>query len=163
MNVFLERLWVANDSVQLYTDSSVTCSSTGGFGIFFQDKWAFGRWSRLWPDLCRLSDMTFLELFPVMVTISVWGPLLANRRILFHIDNQAVVRIINKISSKSPQVMALVRRLVLDTLNFQIIFRDEYINTKINAVADSISRCQWRHFRFLQADTEPTPLPLTFG
>ena len=107
--------------------------------------------------------MTFLELFPVLVAISVWGPLLANRRILFHIDNQAVVRIINKISSKSPQVMALVRRLVLDTLNFNIIFRDEYINTKINAVVDSISRCQWRHFRFPQADTEPTPLPLTIG
>ena len=141
------------------------CSSTGGFGKFFQDKWAFGRWSRLWPDLGRLSDKTFLELFPVMVAISVWGPLLANKRILFHIDNQAVVRIINKISSKSPQVMALVRRLVLDTLNFHIIFRAEYINTKIKAVADSISLCQWRHFRFPQADTytEPTPLPLTFG
>ena len=105
--------------------------------------------------------MTFLELFPVVVAISVWGTLLANKRILFHIDNQAVIQINNKKSSKSPQVMALVRKFVLDTLHFNIIFRAEYVNTKINAVAYSISRCQWRRFRSLapQADPEPTPLP----
>ena len=110
-------------------------------------------------DLGRLSDMTFLEFFPVVVAISVWGSLLANKRIFFHIDNQAVVQIINKKSSKSPQVMALVRKFLLDTLHFNIIFRAEYINTKINAIADSISRCQWRRFRSLasQADPEPTP------
>ena len=66
----------------------------GGFETFYQDKWAFGRWHQHWSDLGRLSDMTFLELFPVVVAISVWGPLLANKRILFHIDNQAVVQII---------------------------------------------------------------------
>ena len=105
--------------------------------------------------------MTFLEFFPVVVAISVWGSLLANKRIFFHIDNQAVVQIINKKSSKSPQVMALVRKFLLDTLHFNIIFRAEYINTKINAVADSIPRCQWRRFRSLapHADPVPTPLP----
>ena len=57
--------------------------------------------------------------------------------------------------------MALVRKFVLDTLHFNNIFRAEYINTKINAVADSISRCQWRRFLYLapQADPVPTPLP----
>ena len=105
--------------------------------------------------------MTFLEFFPVVVAISVWGPLLANKKIFFHIDNHAVVQIINKKSSKSPQVMALVRKFVLDTHHINIIFRAEYINTKINAVADFIPRCQWRRFRSLapQADPVPTPLP----
>ena len=105
--------------------------------------------------------MTFLELFPVVVAISVWGPLLANKKILFHNDNQAVVQIINKKSSKSPQIMALVRKFVLDTLHFNIIFRAEYIDNKINAIADSISRCQWWRFRSLapQADPVRTPLP----
>ena len=159
VTLFPERLWVANDSIQFYTDSSV--GSAGGFRIFFQDKWAFGKWPQHWSDLGRLSDMTFLEFFPVVVAISVWGSLLANKRIFFHIDNQAVVQIINKKSSKSPQVMALVRKFLLDTLHFNIIFRAEYINTKINAVADSISRCQWRRFLYLapQADPVPTPLP----
>ena len=34
MNVFLERLWVANDSIQLYIDSAG--GPTGGFGTFFR-------------------------------------------------------------------------------------------------------------------------------
>ena len=71
-------------------------------GYFFQDKWAFGRWPQHLSDLGRLSDMTFLELFPVVIAISVRDPLLANNRILFHIDIQAVMQIINKKSSKSP-------------------------------------------------------------
>ena len=49
------------------------------FGIFYQDKWTFRRWPHHWSDLGRLSDMTILELFPVVVAISVWGPLLANK------------------------------------------------------------------------------------
>ena len=72
------------------------------FWIFFQEKWAFGRWPQHLSDLGRLSDMTFLELFPVVVAISVRDPLLPNNRILFHIDNQAVMQIINKKSSLSP-------------------------------------------------------------
>lgn len=31
--------------------------------------------------------MSFLELFPVYVAISLWHPKLYNKRILFHIDN----------------------------------------------------------------------------
>ena len=60
--------------------------------------------------------------------------------------------------------MALVRRFVLDKLHFNIIFMAEYINTKIDAVADSISRCHWRRFQSLapQADPEPSPLPQDF-
>ena len=49
VTLFPERLWVANDSIQLYTD--IACGPTGGFGIFFQDKWAFGWWPQHWSDL----------------------------------------------------------------------------------------------------------------
>ena len=120
-----------------------------------------GRWPQHWAALGRLQDLTFLEMFPVVTALAVWGPLLANKRILFHIDNQSVVHIIDKQTSKSPDVMVLVRRFVIKTLTFNIIFRAEYISTKLNAIADSISRCQWSRFRALapQADLAPTPLP----
>lgn len=159
ITLFPHRLWCANESINLYTDSAG--GESGGFGIFFDGKWAFGRWPHHWAALGRLRDLTFLEMFPVVTALTTWGPSLANRRILFHIDNQAVVHIINKQTSKSPEVMVLVRRFVLLTLNFNIIFRAEYIHTKSNAIADSISRCQWERFRTLapQADPKPTPLP----
>ena len=71
------------------------------------------------------------------------------------------MHIVNKQTSKSPEVMTLVRKLVLNTLLFNITLKAQYINTKSNAIADSISRCQWHRFRNLapQADPDPTPLP----
>lgn len=135
ITLFPGMLWVSNDTIQLFTDSAG--GRSGGFGIFFHNKWAFGRWPHQWEKLGRLQDMTYLELFPVVVALHVWGPLLANKKILFHIDNQAVVYIVNRQTSKSNEVMSLVRKLVLYTLKFNITFKAEYIYTKYNAIADS--------------------------
>ena len=68
---------------------------------------------------------------------------------------------VNKQTSKPPEVMTLFRKLVLNTLLLNITLKAHYINTKSNAFADSISRCQWHRFRNLapQADSDPTPLP----
>ena len=74
---------------------------------------------------------------------------MANLRILFCIDNQAVVHIVNKQTTKSLEVMALVWKLVSYTLLFNITFKAQYIKTKSKAIADSISLCQWHHFRNL--------------
>lgn len=76
-----------------------------------------------------------------------------------HINNQAVVQIINKKSSKSPQVIVFVRKFVLDTLHFNIKFRAKYINTKLKTAADSISRCQWLRFCSLDPHTDSGPTP----
>jgi hypothetical protein len=67
-----------------------------------------------------LQDITFLELFPVVVAIYLWGHQLENKKLMFNIDNKAVVTILNKKSSKSPRVMNLVRKLVLITLKYNI-------------------------------------------
>jgi hypothetical protein len=47
--------------------------------------------------------------------------------ILFHNDNQAVVAILNKKTSKSERVMALVRNFVLFTLKHNILSRAKYV------------------------------------
>jgi hypothetical protein len=84
-----------------------------GFGIYFNHKWAQACWPKDWEEIGILSDVTFLELFPVVAALFIWGSELKNKNILFHVDNQAVVTIINKKSSKSPRVMSLVRKMVL--------------------------------------------------
>ena len=98
---------------------------------------------------------------PVLRTLCVHrsgGPGLKN---IVYIDNQTVMHIVSKQTSKSSEI----RKLVLNTLLFNIIFKAQYINTKSNDIADSISRCQWHRFRNLapQADPEATPLPWLFG
>ena len=64
-------------------------------------------------------------------------------------DNESVVVIINKKSSKSIRVMSLVRVLVLSTLNYNIMIKAEHIPGKINKIANSLSRSDWQLFRSL--------------
>ena len=40
--------------------------------------------------------MTTLELIPVILALCLWGSKLANMKVPFHIDNQALVTIISK-------------------------------------------------------------------
>jgi hypothetical protein len=69
---------------------------------------------------------------------------LKNKKIIFNIDNQSVVNIINKKSSKSVRVMSLVRHPVLSTLQYNIMIKALHISGISNKIADSLSRCDWR-------------------
>ena len=153
------RLWTSAEQLELYTDSAG--GNDLGFGIYFGGKWAHGRWPTSWAACEILKDMTFLELFPVLVAVTIWGHLLANTKILFHIDNQATVCVINKKSSKNKNVMKLIRKLVLRSLQLNIQIRAKFLPTYVNIIADAISRCQWTRFRQLAPDAEsnPTPIP----
>ena len=86
--------------------------------------------------------ITFLELVPVVLAFYLWSKELANKMIILHIDNQALLSVLNKRSSKSKMVMSLVRPLVLICMQYNIFFRAVYIPTKLNIIADSISRKQ---------------------
>ena len=107
-----------------------------------------------------MRDMTFLEYFPVVVALSLWKNKFAHSKLLFHIDNMAVVHIINQSTSKSERVMNLVRKLVLTCLEFNTCIQAAYIPTKQNFIADSLSRSQWGRFRRLAPQADPSPVPL---
>ena len=88
----------------------------------------------------------------------------AGKKILFHIDNLALVSIINKRTSMDKQIMKLVRPLVLWTMLNDIQFKARYINTTKNSIADALSRFQMHRFRLLapQAEKQPAPVPTEF-
>ena len=154
-----DQNWQSNEQLEFYTDSAGGRGK--GFGIYFQGEWAHAQWPIQWIEEGLLSDITYLELFPVLVALMIWGDRLRNQRILFHIDNQAVVTIMNKKSSKSPRVMHLLRKLVLLTLKYNILIRGKHIFGRTNLIADAISRSQWVTFRTLapQANHLPVPIP----
>lgn len=91
--------------------------------------------------------MTTLELIPDVLALCLWGVRLANKKVLFHIDNQALVTILNKQTSKSQGVMFLLCPFIIDCMLHNICFRVVHIPTKNNIIADSISRQQWQYFR----------------
>jgi hypothetical protein len=159
VTVMLDTAWTSADSIEFFTDSAG--GKQRGFGIYFQGRWAQANWPNEWAENGTLADITFLELFPVVVAISIWGLHLRNKKLTFNIDNKSVVYIINRKSSKSPRVMALVRTLVLQTLIHNIVIKAVHIPGKLNSIADSLSRSDFQKFRQLcpGAEDEKTPIP----
>ena len=121
-----DKDWVTNEMLQLFTDSAG--NSSLGCGAFFNGKWAQFRWPKEWENEPIFKDITFLELVPIVLAMFVWAPHFKNNKILFRIDNFALVNIINKRTSKSKRVMALIRPFVLFTMNNNVQFRAQHID-----------------------------------
>jgi hypothetical protein len=155
VSVFHDRFWVSNADAQLFTDSA---GGTGlGFGIFFQGHWCQANWPEIWHSRGITKDITILELFPIVVALFIWGSELRNKKILFNCDNEAVVHILNKSSSKSKQVMVLVRLLALRCLELNVLVRAAHLPGTHNVICDALSRFQNTKFRELAPDADPQP------
>ena len=155
VSAFLGQQWESNEVVDLFTDAAAGV----GFGAYFKGKWLQGRWS---SDIIQNPpSIAFLELFPILVALLCWAPLLSNSKILFHTDNMAVVYIINKQSSPCPRIMHLLRLMVLECLKYNVCFRAVHVPGVFNDIADSLSRFQMSRFHSLAplADQIATPLP----
>jgi hypothetical protein len=86
-----------------------------------------------------MSDISFLELIPILMALFIWTPQFVNKKLLLRIDNQALVFIINKRTSKSKFVMKLVRPMVLLLMSKNIQVRALHIPVVNNAISDSVS------------------------
>ena len=85
------KIWTDNESLELYTYS--TGGKGSGFGIYFQGQWTHEVWSDSWLETPLIRNISFLELFPVVIALCLWGNSFANKKVIFHIDNEAVVPI----------------------------------------------------------------------
>ncbi|WAR08396.1 LOW QUALITY PROTEIN: hypothetical protein MAR_018354 [Mya arenaria] len=126
-------------ALDLYTDASYI-----GFGDYFNDRYFAGVWpvDSVWHTL----HITVKELFPLVLALELWGSLLQNKCIVFHSDNEDVVHIINKQSSKDKHLMKLVRRFVVKTLQHNVLCRAEHIPGSHNILVDFLSRDQVHKF-----------------
>lgn len=139
-----------SDAVHLYTDAA----GGVGFGAFVDDLWFFGEWPSNWHD----ENITLLELFPIALSIHVWGgSLFANRKVIFHSDNSAIVSVINKRSSREPKVMVFIRDIVIQTMSLNINFKALFLEGFRNQPADALSRLQVDRFRLLHPSASQTP------
>ena len=129
---FLSDRWETSSSLDLYTDAA----ASKGYGAIFGQHWFFGSFPEKWNGL----NITVLELFPITIAVHIWGSEMANRCIVFHTDNAALVDIINKQTSRHKAVMILIRDLVLSCLRYNILFRAKHVPGLYNTRADYISR-----------------------
>ena len=156
ISVFHDRFWISSADVELYSDSA----GSTGFGIYFGGRWSHATWPTEWQESGLTGDITVLELFPILVSLYLWGNELRNKKILFHCDNAAVVFAVNTMTSKSEQVMTLLRALTLKCLRLNVVAKAKHIPGKFN-ITDSLSRLQLKKFKKLcpTAQKDPDVIP----
>ena len=77
----------------------------------------------------------------------MWHLKFKDQSIIFFSDNEAVVQVINRKTTKDKELLALLRELVLVCLQNNIMFRARHIAGHRNILADSLSRLQVEKFR----------------
>jgi hypothetical protein len=157
VSIFRDQLWVSNSDIEFFTDSAASI----GLGIFVNGHWAQEKWGTRFPIEVQSNNITFLELFPIIVALEIFGEAVSNKKVLFHCYNAAVCEIINSQTSKCERVMDLVHPMVLRCLQLNAFTKAWHIPGVENVIADSLSRFQMGifHERAPRADPLPTKIP----
>ncbi|KAM4795853.1 uncharacterized protein WCC33_000943 [Rhinophrynus dorsalis] len=149
------RLWVdegrSNQEMELFTDAA----GGVGFGAYLKGKWCAGRWPGAWELEGLTRNLAFLELFPIFVALELWHEEFANKAVIFWTDNMSVVFAINLLTSSSPPVLGLLRRVVLLCMRHNILFKAKHVPGVDNRIADALSREKWGEFFKLAPAARP--------
>lgn len=141
-----------SNTIHMYTDAS-----HHGYGGTFGTNWIQGEWPNDWLTY----SIQVLELYPIFLLVAIFADKIAGSHIVFHTDNQAIVAVLNKQTSKCPHIMAIIRPLVLLLLKHQISFNSIHIPGVQNHVCDALSRQQGRPELMDRygMKSSPTPVP----
>jgi hypothetical protein len=107
----------------LFTDAS----GVHGYGAVFEKSWFYGSWNEEWLSY----NITVTKLYPIVLAVGLWRERLANRSVCFQCDNEALALMLNKKSSKEKNVMYFLRKLVFLSLKFNILFKPNSQNNRI--------------------------------
>ena len=130
---------------QLFFMTDASRNQTLGCGGVCNDEWFIMQWEESFVKKCKPS-IAFLELFALVVGIVSWLHKFKNKKIALFCDNQSVVSMVNKTSSKCPHCMKLIRIMVCYMVEYNAKVYCNYINTKQNIYADYLSRLKYKLF-----------------
>ena len=119
-------------------------ASKAGYGATFGKYWVQERYKGDWVRMFEKGHIgiTTLELYPILVLIGMFGHKIKNSTVVFHSDNDGVVKVLNKQSSTNKIIMSIVRPLVLLLMRHNIMLKSKHIPGLKNVLCDLISRFQ---------------------
>ena len=150
-SLILESNWTPSTNMQLLTD----LSGTNGWDAYWSGKWLRGQWSEAQLQM----DITWKELFAVVMPVHTWEMLWQRQNILIHCDNLAVVTILESGSTCAKETMALVCLSYHFAARYNINICIVHIAGMNNVIAD-YSSCFNRTSKQVPA-TGPTGKPNT--
>ena len=110
-------------------------SGSWGCGAWHDNKWFQPQWDVTSQEMA----ITAKELLPIVVACALWGPSWTDRCIRCHCDNQAVVACLRSRTIHS-HCMHMLRALAFLEAWHCFHLQPVYINTKLNHLADDLSR-----------------------
>ena len=150
--------YLVASEIQFYTDASKNMHL--GWGGWCNDSFYYQQWDSNFI-VKKDPSIEYLELYAVTVGLELWLANFANQRIIILCDNESVCKMLNKTTSSCKNCMILMSRIVLlpMTTNTRVFAR--HIGTKLNKLADDLSRMKLNSFNklFQGKDKYPTPIP----
>ena len=144
---------INSDDLNFFSDSSPL-----GYGATFNSKYIQGTFPSSWKE----KSIQLLELYPIFLMVQVFAPQIEGTNLIFFSDNEAIVAVLNKLSSPNKPIMSLIRPIITTLLKYNINFRAKHIPGKLNILCDKLSRQQAspQLLREYGMDLSPTPVPL---
>ena len=84
VSVFRDQRWLSNEDMELFMDAAASI----GMGIYMGGKWAQAKWGTHFPNETSSNNSTFLEYFPILVALHIFGYKIRNKKVLFHVIMQ---------------------------------------------------------------------------
>ena len=94
------------------------------------------------PCCLQNSPIVVLEMFNILVATRLWAFKWANKNVLIHCDNEAVVTILNSGKSKDVTLSRISRNIFMQCASHDIQLQVKHVPGKNNNIADLLSRWQ---------------------
>ena len=93
---------------------------------------------------CQLRNKSlsiqWAELFAVAYSVALYGPWLADSCLIVVTDNMSDVSIINRQSTRSAELLPLLRAIYATCVRYNILLKAQHVAGEDNVVADFMSR-----------------------
>ena len=119
-------------------DVLIWSDASGSWGCvaLCDDQWLILQW----PQTLKEFGIAQKELIPIVIAGLMWGKQWAGKIVQFKCDNDAVVKILNKLYSDNACLIGYLQCLVFCAAKYGFWFTADHIAGRTNTLADAISR-----------------------